>query len=139
MKMIGKPYVGELQVRFDEGEQAFIPWQILNGHENWKQWIQPRICLTNDPPALYSTHITTHGQLLQCQRYLPRGAPALKIMNFRFGFVSSQIRLARIVSLAAPAKGNVGQMRSRHIKEATWRCTRVAIAGKGGGRKTETR
>ena len=22
MKMIGKPYVGELQVRFDEGEQA---------------------------------------------------------------------------------------------------------------------
>jgi hypothetical protein len=26
MKMIGKPYVGELQVRFDEGEQAFISW-----------------------------------------------------------------------------------------------------------------
>jgi hypothetical protein len=24
MKMIGKPYVGELQVRFDEGEQAFV-------------------------------------------------------------------------------------------------------------------
>jgi hypothetical protein len=24
MKMIGKPYVGELQVRFDEGEQALI-------------------------------------------------------------------------------------------------------------------
>jgi hypothetical protein len=33
MKMIGKPYVGELQVRFDEGEQAFIPWTILYGHE----------------------------------------------------------------------------------------------------------
>jgi hypothetical protein len=24
MKMIGKPYAGELQVRFDEGEQDFI-------------------------------------------------------------------------------------------------------------------
>jgi len=33
IKMIGKPYVGELQVRFDEGEQAFISRSILNGHE----------------------------------------------------------------------------------------------------------
>jgi len=33
MKMIGKPYVGELQVRFDEGEQAYISRQFLNGHE----------------------------------------------------------------------------------------------------------
>jgi hypothetical protein len=33
MKMIGKPYAGELQVRFDEGEQDFFPWTILNGHE----------------------------------------------------------------------------------------------------------
>ena len=33
MKMIGKPYAGELQVRFDEGEQDFAPWTILNGHE----------------------------------------------------------------------------------------------------------
>ena len=33
MKMIGKPYAGELQVRFDEGEQDFVPWTILNGHE----------------------------------------------------------------------------------------------------------
>ena len=33
MKMIGKPYVGEPQVRFDEGEQAFIAREILNGHE----------------------------------------------------------------------------------------------------------
>src|SRR6516164_11137331 len=32
MKMIGKPYAGELQVRFDEGEQDFILWKILNGH-----------------------------------------------------------------------------------------------------------
>jgi hypothetical protein len=31
--MIGKPYAGELQVRFDEGEQDFVPWTILNGHE----------------------------------------------------------------------------------------------------------
>jgi hypothetical protein len=33
MKTIGKPYAGELQVRFDEGEQDFVPWTILNGHE----------------------------------------------------------------------------------------------------------
>lgn len=33
VKMIGKPYAGKLQVRFDEGEQDFGPWTILNGHE----------------------------------------------------------------------------------------------------------
>ena len=33
VKMIGKPYAGELHVRFDEGEQDFVPWQIPNGHE----------------------------------------------------------------------------------------------------------
>jgi hypothetical protein len=33
MKMIGKPYVGELQVRFDEGEQDFVSRKILHGHE----------------------------------------------------------------------------------------------------------
>jgi hypothetical protein len=33
VKMIGKPYAGETQVRFDEGEQDFFPWMIPNGHE----------------------------------------------------------------------------------------------------------
>ena len=33
MKMIGKPYAGELQVRFDEGEQDSSPRTILNGHK----------------------------------------------------------------------------------------------------------
>jgi hypothetical protein len=33
MKMIGKPYAGELHVRFDEGEQVFVARQILHGHE----------------------------------------------------------------------------------------------------------
>ncbi len=32
MKMIGKPYAGELHVRFDEGEQDFVPRTSLNGH-----------------------------------------------------------------------------------------------------------
>ena len=32
VKMIGKPYAGDLHVRFDEGEQDFVLWQILNGH-----------------------------------------------------------------------------------------------------------
>ena len=31
--MIGKPYAGDLQVRFDEGEQGFVLRMILNGHE----------------------------------------------------------------------------------------------------------
>jgi hypothetical protein len=31
--MIGKPYAGELQVRFDEEEQDIILRSILNGHE----------------------------------------------------------------------------------------------------------
>jgi hypothetical protein len=53
--MIGKPYVGELQVRFDEGEQAFRFTVDSKRARNWKQWIRPRICLTNDTPALYST------------------------------------------------------------------------------------
>ena len=26
VKMIGKPYAGELHVRFDEGEQDFVLW-----------------------------------------------------------------------------------------------------------------
>jgi hypothetical protein len=33
MKMIGKPYAGKLQVRFDEGEQDFVSRKILHGHE----------------------------------------------------------------------------------------------------------
>ena len=33
MKMIGKPYAGDRQVRFDEGEQDCVPGTILNGHE----------------------------------------------------------------------------------------------------------
>jgi hypothetical protein len=31
--MIGKPYAGELLVRFDEGGQDFFLRQIPNGHE----------------------------------------------------------------------------------------------------------
>ena len=31
MKMIGKPYAGELHVRFDEGEQDCVSWRILHG------------------------------------------------------------------------------------------------------------
>jgi len=31
--MIGKPYAGELQVRFDEGGLDGCLWATLNGHE----------------------------------------------------------------------------------------------------------
>jgi len=34
MKMIGKPYAGELHVRFDEGEQDCVSRMILPGHGN---------------------------------------------------------------------------------------------------------
>ena len=33
MTMIGKPYAGELPVRFDEGEHDFVLPTILYGHE----------------------------------------------------------------------------------------------------------
>jgi hypothetical protein len=55
MKMIGKPYAGELHVRFDEGEQDFVARQILNGHEAGNGGNKPRIDLTNAEPVLYST------------------------------------------------------------------------------------
>lgn len=32
VKVIGKPYAGEPQV-LDQGEQDFVLWKILNGHE----------------------------------------------------------------------------------------------------------
>jgi hypothetical protein len=31
--MIGKPYAGELHVRFDEGEQDCVSRKILHGHK----------------------------------------------------------------------------------------------------------
>ena len=55
VKMIGKPYAGELHVRFDEGEQVFVALQILNGHEAGNGGDKPRIDLTNAEPVLYST------------------------------------------------------------------------------------
>ena len=55
VKMIGKPYAGELHVRFDEGEQVFVARQILNGHEAGNGGDTPRIDLTNAEPVLYST------------------------------------------------------------------------------------
>jgi hypothetical protein len=33
VKMIGKPYAGELQVRFHEGEQDRVSRTTLHGHE----------------------------------------------------------------------------------------------------------
>ena len=55
VKMIGKPYAGELHVRFDEGEQVLVARQILNGHEAGNGGDKPRIDLTNAEPVLYST------------------------------------------------------------------------------------
>jgi hypothetical protein len=56
VKMIGKPYAGELHVRFDEGEQVFVARRILNGHEAGNGGDKPRIDLTNTEPVLYSTY-----------------------------------------------------------------------------------
>ena len=65
--MIGKPYAGELQVRFDEGEQDFVLRSILNGHEAGKRWTQPRADLTNVAPVLYSTLPTPDPYLPFCE------------------------------------------------------------------------
>ena len=55
MKMIGKPYAGELHVRFDEGEQDFVFTADSKRARSWKRRTQPRIDLTNAEPVLYST------------------------------------------------------------------------------------
>ena len=55
MKMIGKPYAGELQVRFDEGEQDFLSMDDPKRARSWKRLIRPRIALPNVAPVLYST------------------------------------------------------------------------------------
>ncbi len=62
---IGKPYAGELHVRFDEGEQVLVARQILNGHEAGNSGDKPRINLTNAEPVLYSTP-TVSGWSLIC-------------------------------------------------------------------------
>ena len=55
VKMIGKPYAGELHVRFDEGEQDFVFTADSKRARSWKRRTQPRIDLTNAEPVLYST------------------------------------------------------------------------------------
>jgi hypothetical protein len=47
MKMIGKPYVGELQY-LDEGGTGLGFTVDSKRARNWKRWIQPRIYLPND-------------------------------------------------------------------------------------------
>ena len=64
VKMIGKPYAGELHVRFDEGEQVFVARQILNGHEAGNGGHKPRIDLTNAEPVLYSTRALSFASML---------------------------------------------------------------------------
>jgi hypothetical protein len=56
VKMIGKPYAGELHVRFDEGEQDFVFTADSKRARSWKRRTQPRIDLTNAEPVLYSTY-----------------------------------------------------------------------------------
>ena len=53
--MIGKPYAGELHVRFDEREQDIILRTVLNGHEVGNDRHSQEFDLTNDAPVLYST------------------------------------------------------------------------------------
>ncbi len=53
--MIGKPYPGELHVRFDEGGQNFYLWITFKRAQNWKRQILPRVGLRIVKPVLYST------------------------------------------------------------------------------------
>lgn len=56
MKVIGKPYAGEPQV-LDQGEQDFVLWKILNGHEV-EAAATAKVNLKNNEPVLYSYHST---------------------------------------------------------------------------------
>jgi hypothetical protein len=58
MKMIGKPYVGELQVRFDEGGTGLCFTEDSTRARSRKRRIQPRVDLTNAEPVLYSTQFS---------------------------------------------------------------------------------
>ena len=57
VKMIGKPYVGELHVRFDEGGTGTLAMEDPKRARSWKQRIQPRCGLKQAEPVIYSTHI----------------------------------------------------------------------------------
>jgi hypothetical protein len=53
VKMIGKPYAGELHVRFDEGGTGLPSKDQPKRARSWKRLIQLRIELKNDAPVLY--------------------------------------------------------------------------------------
>ena len=53
--MIGKPYAGKLQVRFDEGGQERLVTEVPKRARSWKRRIQPRCGLKQAKPVLYST------------------------------------------------------------------------------------
>jgi len=55
VKMIGKPYAGELHVRFDEGGLDFYLRTTLNGHEAGNSGYSQGFDLTMVEPVLYST------------------------------------------------------------------------------------
>ena len=55
IKMIGKPYAGELHVRFDEGGLDFYLRTTLNGHEAGNSGYSQGFDLTMVEPVLYST------------------------------------------------------------------------------------
>ena len=53
--MTGKPYAGQLHVRFDEGKQDNVLRTVPNGHEVGNDRYSQEFDLTNDAPVLYST------------------------------------------------------------------------------------
>ena len=55
VKVIGKPYAGKLQVRFDEGGQDFFLRMTLNGHEAGNGGYSQGWSLKKVEPVLYST------------------------------------------------------------------------------------
>ena len=69
VKMIGKPYAGELHVRFEEGEQDFVSRTIPKWARSWKRRKQPRSVLTNAVPVLYSTADATLSVILAGSTY----------------------------------------------------------------------
>ena len=74
--MIGKPYAGELHVRFDEGEQDFVSRKILNGHEAGNGGYSQGLTYQTLSLVLYSTLINVAT---------PKFSPTRVIFGCSFG------------------------------------------------------
>jgi len=70
--MIGKPYAGKLQVRFDEGGTGLLSKDDPKRARSWKRRIQPRVGLKAVEPVLYSTEKKPFVGPVSTSKFQPR-------------------------------------------------------------------